>query len=799
MSNFLTQIRSLPFASAILPADAFVVDQDNITKQTSGAEIIALTQNSFPQSTFSGISSTKFAPNISVITTTGFSTLGDSGGGSYVSDALANAAVSSAYPAFCTQSADGRYWRLEGLAITVEQGGATGVAGHNDQPATQQTFAYAAAVGIEKVCFGQVAYELWMTPRTTAASTVAPDGMAIVITQGVDIEGCPTGTTLTLKNSVGGPYATTNQAVSGAPWYGGGIFVWPNGTGSGTLSRLTMRRITVAGAIPYTLSGTAPAGNTGPGQTGVNVTGKGFWAQNVSIGSIRVYDCEFWGFPGEVFYIGGGSTSYLFVDDLRVHDSPQSAWNAGNAKNFTVNALKAGNAYQAAEQLGGYGSRYSNTRYYGSYGCTINPTPIGGNTALPYNYPTRQSSTSAPPWCEMTNVVFEQITQVLIGSYVRGNVETTDASLYIYAYPYNCNTSDVSLKVVAWVDYNTDVPAVVLGGPPTLTAPIAGGSYGNYLPAANINLDITCKRTDIAEANGRVGDGIYYSGQIDANSVQVKVQGEVRYAWSLSGFPSGAPIPLTTLGPIKAISQPLGGSFVSPVPATPLAVSVAYGAYVVYPTAVGTGSINLVSSSTYQDGQLVTFYHGGPGTTRLVSFLADSAGLNLARTYTLYQQGDWIRLRYDAIAAKWGVDGYFSGNTATAPLGAAAASDVLAGTSTALAITPAAEAGAQAEQTLVYAATVTPALTTGVNFNLTLTGNVTLANPTGALSGSSGELRIIQDATGSRVITYGTKWKFPGGAATSGVLSTAANAIDRLQYTIGADGNFYCQLLKAFS
>lgn len=81
----------------------------------------------------------------------------------------------------------------------------------------------------------------------------------------------------------------------------------------------------------------------------------------------------------------------------------------------------------------------------------------------------------------------------------------------------------------------------------------------------------------------------------------------------------------------------------------------------------------------------------------------------------------------------------------------------------------------------VYAATVTPDRTQGRIFIYTLTGNVTLANPTNLNPGESIDIVFIQDGTGSRLLSaVGSLWKFPGGTKT---LSTAANAVDCIKGT----------------
>ena len=70
------------------------------------------------------------------------------------------------------------------------------------------------------------------------------------------------------------------------------------------------------------------------------------------------------------------------------------------------------------------------------------------------------------------------------------------------------------------------------------------------------------------------------------------------------------------------------------------------------------------------------------------------------------------------------------------------------------------------------------------NFVLTLTGNVTLANPSTENVGQSGFIAFIQDGTGSRTITLGTDYET---AASAGLtLTTTASATDLVPYLVVA-------------
>lgn len=86
-----------------------------------------------------------------------------------------------------------------------------------------------------------------------------------------------------------------------------------------------------------------------------------------------------------------------------------------------------------------------------------------------------------------------------------------------------------------------------------------------------------------------------------------------------------------------------------------------------------------------------------------------------------------------------------------------------------------AQLDAVAQTTITYAATITPDRSLGASFACTLTGNVTIANPTNPFAGQNLRIKLIQDASGSRLGTWGNAFKFVGGSKT---LTTTAAAID---------------------
>jgi len=82
--------------------------------------------------------------------------------------------------------------------------------------------------------------------------------------------------------------------------------------------------------------------------------------------------------------------------------------------------------------------------------------------------------------------------------------------------------------------------------------------------------------------------------------------------------------------------------------------------------------------------------------------------------------------------------------------------------------------------TLTDGATITPDFSLGNNFQVTLGGTRTIANPTGVTTGQSGVIQIQEDGTGGYTVAWGTSWDF--GSSTAPTLITTANALNALPY-----------------
>ena len=85
---------------------------------------------------------------------------------------------------------------------------------------------------------------------------------------------------------------------------------------------------------------------------------------------------------------------------------------------------------------------------------------------------------------------------------------------------------------------------------------------------------------------------------------------------------------------------------------------------------------------------------------------------------------------------------------------------------------------------LTDGATIAVDFNSSNNFSVTLAGNRTLGQPSNQVAGQSGSVFVTQDGTGSRTLAYHADWDFAGGTAPT--LSTAANAVDRIDYIVAA-------------
>jgi len=87
-------------------------------------------------------------------------------------------------------------------------------------------------------------------------------------------------------------------------------------------------------------------------------------------------------------------------------------------------------------------------------------------------------------------------------------------------------------------------------------------------------------------------------------------------------------------------------------------------------------------------------------------------------------------------------------------------------------------------------ATITIDMATACHHSVTLGGNRTFAAPSNQVVGQAGSIFITQDGTGSRTASFNAAFKFVGGTAPT--LSTAAAAVDRIDYVILSSNVIHC-------
>ena len=98
--------------------------------------------------------------------------------------------------------------------------------------------------------------------------------------------------------------------------------------------------------------------------------------------------------------------------------------------------------------------------------------------------------------------------------------------------------------------------------------------------------------------------------------------------------------------------------------------------------------------------------------------------------------------------------------------------------------------------TLTDAASIAVNFALGNNFLVTIGGNRTLAAPTNAVAGQTGQIYVIQDSTGSRTLAYNSAYQFVSGASPT--LSTGAADVDILLYSTRSSTTIDAALLKNF-
>lgn len=205
-------------------------------------------------------------------------------------------------------------------------------------------------------------------------------------------------------------------------------------------------------------------------------------------------------------------------------------------------------------------------------------------------------------------------------------------------------------------------------------------------------------------------------------------------------------------------------------------------------TATGAQSVTGITSGAA--GRILILQNVGAAAIALLNANAGSTAANrFAFSYDrTLEPGRVLVLIYDSTQSRW-VD--------AEPLTKALAATMWAGTNDERFVTAKGLFDASAPVSVAYAASIALDFATGINFDIAaLTGALTLANPTNAKIGQSGRIRIPQDATGGRIIAYGSWFKMAGGPQA---LSVPANTVDELFYYVRDATTIEATLSRAFS
>lgn len=205
-----------------------------------------------------------------------------------------------------------------------------------------------------------------------------------------------------------------------------------------------------------------------------------------------------------------------------------------------------------------------------------------------------------------------------------------------------------------------------------------------------------------------------------------------------------------------------------------LDITGAISADVVYTIPTGIGGMWIVRNATTDatgGPWTITFESGGGGTTvaipRTVQVLIYANGTDIKQVGYIVNTADIVdgAVTYPKMAA--------SALSTTSDFNSAQGDKILPVQS----VWDAADYVA-----IAYSPSVALNLNSGSNFTITLTGDITLANPTNAKHGQSGVIALIQDATGNRTVSFGSYFKFANGEPP--IIDGDPGRINMVLYTV---------------
>ena len=270
--------------------------------------------------------------------------------------------------------------------------------------------------------------------------------------------------------------------------------------------------------------------------------------------------------------------------------------------------------------------------------------------------------------------------------------------------------------------------------------------------------------------------GIFSSA---ADTFDISCGGTTRGSFSSSGLTVTGNVTATTfVGNVDAVDGDFDGTLEADaitVGGTALATVIA-GTTVT--TATNANHISVADNESTNENNLIPFIEDASAT--------GNVGLESDGDFTYNPSTGTVTATAFVGALTGNVTGNTSGTAATVT-GAAQSNITSLGTLTGLTVSGSVSltGGAAANITaLTDGSTITIDMSTACHHSVTLGGNRTFAAPSNQAVGQSGSIFITQDGTGSRTASFNSAFKFAGGTAPT--LSTAASAVDRIDYVIKA-------------
>lgn len=416
-------------------------------------------------------------------------------------------------------------------------------------------------------------------------------------------------------------------------------------------------------------------------------------------------------------------------------------------------------------------------------------------------------------WGDTTNTNFDIIDRALNGvaaitlSGTSHTLTTTDGTLsdgmfkllVLGGSPSGTNTITISpndADKIYFVYNNTAQTATFSQGSGANVSILAGGAdiiyadgagsgaavasiFSNPMSFGKVTVSSDTAAGDQASVGYTAAEGLILTGQGSTNDVTIKNDADA----DVLEIPTGT-TNVTVVGNVTA-----GGDLVSTGTVNPAGDTSASDAAAIGYTAAegiiitGQGSTNDVTIKNDADADVLEI---PTGTTNVTVVGNVTAGGDVVSTGTVNPAGDTSSSDAAAVGYTAAEGLILTGQGSTSDVtikndADATVFSIATGTTTG---TFAGTVLAKTDTDTSNTGNVTLDFTANQNFVLTLTGNVTLDNPSTEQVGQAGVIVFIQDGSGSRTVTLGTDYETAAGAGLT--LSSAASAVDIVPYFVKA-------------